>query len=148
MSTADRMTDRPGDLDARLLLRRHNGNVLTLTLNRPLARNSLSRQLIDELRSALDARRAAEIGLVNRVVANDLMDDEIGRLAGIIASKSPLTVTTGKQAFYRQAEMQLAEAYDYTSRVMVENMLRRDSKEGMAAFLEKRPPDWKSDGTA
>ena len=51
---------------------------------------------------------------------------------------------TGKQAFYRQAEMGLAEAYDYTAAVMVNNMLAREAEEGIGAFLEKRPPNWSS----
>jgi enoyl-CoA hydratase/carnithine racemase len=63
-------------------------------------------------------------------------------LAAKIAAKSPLTVATGKVAFYAQAEMPLREAYDYAARVMVENMMARDAEEGIAAFLEKRKPDW------
>ena len=59
-----------------------------------------------------------------------------------IASKSPLTVKIGKEAFYRQAEMSLEEAYAYASRVMVENMLARDAEEGIGAFIGKREPAW------
>jgi enoyl-CoA hydratase/carnithine racemase len=63
-------------------------------------------------------------------------------MAQVIASKSPLTVKTGKQAFYNQREMTLDEAYRYASGVMVENMLARDAEEGIGAFMEKREPAW------
>jgi enoyl-CoA hydratase/carnithine racemase len=63
-------------------------------------------------------------------------------LAGKIVAKSPLIVATGKVAFYAQAEMALSEAYDYASKVMVENMMARDAEEGISAFLEKRKPKW------
>ena len=59
-----------------------------------------------------------------------------------IASKSSLTVATGKRAFYQQKEMDLTAAYEYASAVMVENMLARDAEEGIGAFFEKRAPDW------
>jgi enoyl-CoA hydratase/carnithine racemase len=63
-------------------------------------------------------------------------------MAGKIASKSSMTLATGKSAFYAQREMSLADAYDYASRVMVENMLARDAEEGIGAFIEKRQPKW------
>jgi enoyl-CoA hydratase/carnithine racemase len=63
-------------------------------------------------------------------------------LAQKIAAKSSLTLATGKRAFYQQKEMDLADAYIYAAEVMVENMLARDAEEGIAAFIEKRPPDW------
>ncbi|MEZ5844428.1 MAG: enoyl-CoA hydratase [Hyphomicrobiaceae bacterium] len=88
------------------------------------------------------AERAADLGLVNRVVpAGDVMDEALA-LARLIASKSPLTVAIGKEAFYRQLEMGLADAYAYTSEVMVENMLKRDAEEGIGAFIAKRSPTW------
>jgi len=59
-----------------------------------------------------------------------------------VASKPPVTVAMGKEAFYRQAEMGLAEAYDYAGRVMIENMMLAESREGIGAFLDKRTPDW------
>ena len=90
----------------------------------------------------IDAVRAREIGLVNRVVPEAGLDAAVAALAGQIAGKSPLTVAIGKEAFYRQAELPLAEAYDYASEVMVRNMLARDAAEGIDAFLEKRPPVW------
>lgn len=90
----------------------------------------------------LPAARAAEIGLVNRVVPADTLPDAALTLARQIASKSPLTVKIGKEAFYRQLDMPLAQAYDYASRVMTENMLARDAEEGIDAFIEKRDPKW------
>ncbi len=90
----------------------------------------------------LPAARAAEIGLVNRVVPADTLPDATLVLAQQIASKSPLTVKIGKEAFYRQLDMPLAQAYDYASRVMTENMLARDAEEGIDAFIEKRDPKW------
>lgn len=88
------------------------------------------------------AARAAEIGLVNRAVSPDDLREEVMQMAGKIASKSAMTLATGKRAFYTQAEMPLAEAYDHATRVMVENMLARDAEEGIGAFIEKRAPQW------
>lgn len=90
----------------------------------------------------IEAARAAEMGLVNRVVAEEALEAATLALAQRIAAKSPLTLKTGKQAFHAQAEMGLAEAYDYAARVMVDNMMARDAAEGIAAFMEKRPAQW------
>jgi enoyl-CoA hydratase/carnithine racemase len=90
----------------------------------------------------ISADRAREIGLINRVVPEDALDDAVLALAHQIAAKSPLTVAIGKEAFYRQAEMNLADAYDYAARVMTRNMLARDAAEGIDAFLSKREPSW------
>jgi enoyl-CoA hydratase/carnithine racemase len=96
--------------------------------------------LLGDLLSAADA---AAYGLVNRVVAANQVLDEALTLAGKIAAKSPLTVAMGKAAFYAQAEMPLKEAYAYTAKVMVDNMMARDAEEGISAFLDKRKPEWK-----
>jgi enoyl-CoA hydratase/carnithine racemase len=88
------------------------------------------------------ASRALELGLVNRVVPAAALDDEVDRLARQIAEKSPLVLEIGKEAFYRQAEMGLEDAYRYASEVMTRNMLARDAEEGVDAFLEKRRPEW------
>jgi enoyl-CoA hydratase/carnithine racemase len=90
----------------------------------------------------VDARRAAEIGLVNRVVPGTEVRAEAIRLARQIASKSSYTLKVGKEAFYRQLELPLAEAYAYASEVMTENMMARDAAEGICAFIEKRDPKW------
>ncbi len=88
------------------------------------------------------ASRAAETGLVNRVVAADALRAVTLEIARKIASKSSMTLATGKRAFYAQREMPLAAAYDYAAAVMVENMLTRDAEEGIGAFIEKRQPQW------
>lgn len=90
----------------------------------------------------IDAGHAARIGLVNRVVADEALAEETAKLAALIASKPRATVKIGKEAFYRQREMRLAEAYDYASRVMTENMLHAEANEGICAFVEKRDPKW------
>ncbi len=91
----------------------------------------------------ISARRAYEIGLVNRVVPPDELNRAADGLAEKISSKSPLTLRIGKKAFYEQADRDLPGAYEYCSRVMVENMMARDAEEGIDAFLEKREPSWK-----
>ncbi len=90
----------------------------------------------------IDAQTAWRYGLINRVVPEGAALQEAMMIARIIASKSALTVKTGKQAFYRQREMSLEEAYAYAGNVMVENMMARDAEEGIAAFVEKREPVW------
>ena len=90
----------------------------------------------------IDARRAQEIGLINRVVPHEKLRDAVDGLAREIAGKSALTVKIGKEAFYRQAELDLAAAYSYAAEVMTTNMLARDAGEGIDAFLAKREPVW------
>jgi enoyl-CoA hydratase/carnithine racemase len=90
----------------------------------------------------LDAARAREIGLVNRVVPEAELEAATLGLARQIAAKSPLTLAIGKEAFHRQAEMDLPAAYAYAAEVMTRNMLARDAAEGIDAFLTKRPPVW------
>jgi len=89
-----------------------------------------------------EADRARELGLVNRVVPHDRLGAETAELADTVAAKLGPAVKVGKRAFYEQLEMGLADAYDHTAAVMVENMLWRDTEEGIQAFLEKRKPDW------
>jgi enoyl-CoA hydratase/carnithine racemase len=88
------------------------------------------------------AARARELGLINRVVPLAALDDEVARLARQIAGKSAHVLAIGKEAFYRQAELGIAAAYDYASEVMTRNMLARDAEEGIDAFIAKRPPAW------
>mgnify|MGYP000636619825 CR=1 FL=1 len=90
----------------------------------------------------IDAARAEQIGLINRSVDADKLTSETMALAEKIASKSSMTLAVGKRAFYLQAEMSLADAYNYASKVMVDNMLKQDAEEGIAAFVEKRTPNW------
>ncbi|MEQ1942536.1 enoyl-CoA hydratase [Mesorhizobium sp. VNQ89] len=93
----------------------------------------------------VDASTAREFGLINRVVPREYLSQVVMKYAKTVASKSPETLRLGKEAFYRQAEMGLAEAYGYASQVMVENLLAADAKEGIAAFIEKRKPEWKGE---
>ncbi len=90
----------------------------------------------------IDAARAEAVGLVNRVVPADRLRAETRDLARLIATKLSSAVKIGKRAFYDQIELSRAEAYDHAAAVMVENMLWRDTDEGIRAFLEKRAPDW------
>jgi enoyl-CoA hydratase/carnithine racemase len=93
----------------------------------------------------IDAQRAQEIGLVNRVVDEAQMDAAVGELARKIAGRSLMTLKTGKQAFYQQADMDLAQAYAHTVDVMIDNMLKADAVEGVSAFLQKRQPQWRDE---
>jgi enoyl-CoA hydratase/carnithine racemase len=88
------------------------------------------------------SEHARAIGLVNRVVAPERLDDEVKALARQLAGKLGIAVAIGKEAFYRQAEMGLDDAYAFASEVMTRNMLARDAAEGIDAFLTKRPPVW------
>jgi enoyl-CoA hydratase/carnithine racemase len=90
----------------------------------------------------IDAATALEFGLVNRVVPRESLVNVVSDIARTIAAKSPLAVKLGKQAVQQQMEASLAEAYECTSRAMVENMLATDAEEGIGAFLEKRQPIW------
>jgi enoyl-CoA hydratase/carnithine racemase len=91
----------------------------------------------------IDAASARALGLVNRVVPAAELTAATAALAGQIAAKSALTLKIGKEAFYRQAELGLADAYKYASEIMTVNMLAQDAAEGIDAFLEKRPPVWR-----
>ncbi|MDE2471596.1 MAG: enoyl-CoA hydratase, partial [Bradyrhizobium sp.] len=87
---------------------------------------------------AVSAAQAWHLGLVNRVAEPETLEDETMKLAALIASKPRATVKLGKETFYRQLELGLADAYDYAARVMTENMLHSEAEEGIAAFLNKR----------
>lgn len=109
-----------------------------------LSRNVANKHAMEMLLTGdmTSAARAAEIGLVNRAVPAQDLQSETQAMATKIASKSGMTLATGKRAFYAQQEMPLAEAYAYASAVMVENMLARDAAEGINAFIGKRSPQW------
>ena len=112
-----------------------------------LSRNLANKHAMEMLLTGdmVSASRAAKMGLVNKVVPSTELRAASMALAGKIAAKSSLTVATGKRAFYQQKEMDLAAAYNYASKTMVENMLARDAEEGIAAFIEKRAPDWRDE---
>ena len=111
-----------------------------VALSRAVGRKAAMEMLLTG--ELIDAPRAHALGLVNRVVADDELDEAVTALAGQIVAKSPLTLAIGKEAFYRQAEMGLDDAYAYASEVMTRNMLARDAGEGIDAFLAKRQPVW------
>ncbi|TAN59242.1 MAG: enoyl-CoA hydratase, partial [Magnetospirillum sp.] len=90
----------------------------------------------------VDAAAAQAWGLINHAVAPERLEDEVAEMAALIAAKSPYTVKIGKEAFYRQLEMGLDDAYGHAAAVMTTNMLARDAAEGIDAFLAKRPPRW------
>jgi len=109
-----------------------------------LSRNIPRKQAFEMLTTGqfIDAARAQDLGLINRVVSEEQLSAETRALAELLASKLGVAVKIGKEAFYNQLQMPLSEAYDYTGDVMVENMLYRDTEEGISAFIEKRDPNW------
>lgn len=111
-----------------------------VALTRAIGRKAAMEMLLSG--DAIDAAEAARLGLINRAVPEDELDDAVHALAERIAAKSPLTLTIGKEAFHRQIDMDLAAAYEYASEAMTRNMMARDAEEGIDAFLQKRPPVW------
>jgi enoyl-CoA hydratase/carnithine racemase len=109
-----------------------------------LSRNVPRKQVFEMLTTGafIDASRAVEIGLVNRAVPPEDLEAETLKLAETVAAKLGSAVRVGKRAFYEQLEMGIDDAYAHTGAVMVENMLDRDTDEGINAFLDKRSPDW------
>lgn len=112
-----------------------------------LSRNVSNKHALEMLLTgeAASAQKAAEIGLVNKAVEPEMITDAVKDYTDKITAKSAMTIKTGKQAYYTQTHMPLAEAYDYCSNVMVENMLKHDAEEGIGAFLEKRQPEWRDE---
>ena len=90
----------------------------------------------------ISAKFAKEIGLINDYFPNSKLEKQVLNIAKRISSKSNVTIKIGKKAFYKQLEMPLNQAYDFTSKIMTENMMTLDAKEGISAFLEKRKPKW------
>ena len=113
-----------------------------VAVSRNVSRKKIMKMLLTG--EPITARHAKEIGLINDHFQNSSLEEEVSKLAETIASKSNKVVKIGKEAFYKQLEMPLSEAYKYTSEVMSENMMALDAKEGIAAFLEKRIPNWKN----
>lgn len=114
-----------------------------VALGRSVARKHAMEMLLTG--EMVDAETAAGIGLINRHVPADALHEAGLAMARKITSKSSYVVRIGKQAFYRQLEMNLSDAYVYASEVMVENMLARDAEEGISAFIEKRTPTWRDE---
>jgi enoyl-CoA hydratase/carnithine racemase len=111
-----------------------------VALSRAIGRKAAMEMLLTG--DPIPAARAKELGLINRVTTEADLATTTRALATQIAAKSPLTVALGKTAFYRQAELPLSAAYDYTSEIMTRNMLANDAAEGIDAFLAKRTPKW------
>ena len=109
-----------------------------------VSRNVPRKQTMEMLLTGepISAATACQYGLVNRVVSADRLDAEVDKLSRTIVEKSPLTLAMGKEAYYRQLELGLSDAYAYTSEVMTRNMLARDAQEGIDAFIAKREPSW------
>ncbi len=109
-----------------------------------LSRNVSSKHAMEMLLTGdmVPAARAAEIGLINRAVAPEMLRDATMDVAHKIVSKSVMTLSIGKRAFYEQRELPLSDAYDHAARAMVENLLARDAEEGISAFIDKRTPSW------
>lgn len=110
-----------------------------------LSRNIARKQAFEMLTTGrfIDAARAETLGLINRAVAPDRLEAETAEMAETLAGKLGAAVKIGKQAFYDQIDMPVAQAYAHTGQVMVENMLYRDTAEGISAFIDKRSPDWR-----
>ena len=111
-----------------------------VAVSRKIKRKKMMEMLL--LGDKIDSKTAVEHGLINRRVPAKLLNKAVSEVANKIASKSPLTLKIGKEAFYKQLEMPLSEAYEYTSKVMIQNMQARDAEEGISAFIEKRLPVW------
>ena len=112
-----------------------------VALSRNVSKKHAMRMLLTG--DMISADHAVDIGLVNQSVKNIMLEDTVTKLAEKIASKSSITLATGKEAFYTQCDMSLPDAYEYASKIMVENMLALDAQEGIGAFIEKRAPIWK-----
>lgn len=111
----------------------------------PLSRNVAKKHAMEMLLTGdlINAEKAMNIGLINDIFEPEKLNNKVIEIASKIASKSKTTIKIGKKAFYEQNGMSLEDAYNYTSKIMAENMLHQDSEEGISAFLEKRIPNWK-----
>lgn len=112
-----------------------------------VSRNVGRKRMMDMLLTGemMDAGAAVSEGLINKACTPEKLDEAIAAYCDTIVSKSPLTLKIGKEAFYRQLDMPLEDAYTYASQVMVTNMMARDAEEGIDAFLQKRDPEWQGD---
>ncbi|WP_170769720.1 enoyl-CoA hydratase [Ruegeria lacuscaerulensis] len=109
-----------------------------------LSRNIPRKQAFEMLTTGdfITAERAAELGLINRAVPEMLLEHEAQSLAEQLAEKLGSAVKIGKEAFYQQLDMPIEQAYAHTGEVMAQNMMHRDTEEGISAFIEKRTPNW------
>ena len=109
-----------------------------------LSRNLSNKHSMEMLLTGdlISSEKAYRIGLVNEVLDSEKLKDFVENQALKISKKSSMTLKIGKEAFYKQINMNLPDAYDYASEIMVENMLKIDAEEGINAFIEKRQPNW------
>ncbi|MEK9662578.1 MAG: enoyl-CoA hydratase [Alphaproteobacteria bacterium] len=130
--------------DARFATSGINVGLFCSTPGVALGRNVARKHAMEMLLTGdfVDAERAQEIGLVNRVALAGNLDAATRELAATLTAKSAYALTLGKQAFYRQLEMPLTGAYEYAAEEMARNMMDRDAAEGVDAFIAKRPPSW------
>ena len=121
-----------------------NNGLFCSTPGVAVSRNVSRKQAMEMLLTGdfIDPHRAEQIGLINRVVADDELDATVDALADKLAAKSAYGLTLGKQAFYRQLEMGISDAYTFASAEMARNVMDRDAAEGFDAFIEKRAPEW------
>ena len=131
--------------EARFAVSGINVGLFCSTPSVSLGRNVSRKQAMEMLLTGefIDAATARERGLVNRVVPADKLDAEVKALADAIIKKSSVAVTTGKKMFYKQMEMGMDAAYEYAAEIMACNMMAQDAGEGIDAFMQKRPPQWK-----
>jgi enoyl-CoA hydratase/carnithine racemase len=115
----------------------------SVALSRNIGRKAAFEMLVTG--EMIDAATAAQRGLINRCVPEGRLDHEISRIAAAIAAKPPSAVAAGKALFYRQLELGLQSAYELAGEVMACNMIDSSAQEGVAAFIEKRPPNWDAD---
>ena len=131
--------------DARFAVSGINVGLFCSTPSVGLARNVGRKQAMEMLLTGdfIDAQTALERGLVNRVVPADQLDAEVKKLTDAILSKSAVAIKSGKQMFYRQLQLGLADAYALASEVIASDMMTEDAQEGIDAFIQKRPPQWR-----
>ena len=113
-----------------------------VAVSRSLGRKKTMEMLLTG--ESMNAKEAVSFGLINKNVPLDELEITVLNFAKLIASKPTSTVRIGKEAFYKQAELPIENAYKYTSEVMAQNMLQKDAKEGIEAFLNKREPKWEN----
>jgi enoyl-CoA hydratase/carnithine racemase len=132
-------------VDAQFAVSGINVGLFCSTPSVPLGRNVPRKQAMEMLLTGevIDATTAMQRGLVNRVVPAEQLDATVAALAGKIMAKSSVAVTMGKHMFYLQLEQGLEAAYAYAAEVMACNMMTEDVAEGIDAFMQKRPPQWK-----
>ena len=113
-----------------------------VAVSRKISRKRMMEMLLTG--DPISAKYAKEIGLINDHYSSKTLNKKVLDVAKKISSKSNLTIKIGKKGFYKQLEMPLNKAYDYTSKMMTLNMSSYDAKEGISAFIEKRNPSWKN----